>query len=492
VHLTYDPAVDYYHVLGVDEDASNPEIEQAWRSMRRIAHPDLGGSNEAFQALKDAYDCLSAADSRQAYDQLREQYFSNLPPVLRLSTGEVNFGKVSRGDSKVHECSVQLYNDGGDAVIEMRPERGTFWVAEGGVADDPAALAQYVFTLDLTNTFEIGPHAEEVRILLDNGTEISAQRLTVKVQVATRATSGSAGTTRSGPAAGAHAGTKPTGPRPAPPPCCPRCGSRPYSYGYCPACTRRKTLVISTLAAGVIGLILINVVTARLNRKSQSQPAAQISTAETGLPNGSPVTDYNWPTLRHDVPTPQIADYLRSHPEPDPKDWTSYPDKWAACSAYHCLAGYGYKTLKLFQKEPFKFLGAFTGAGKNAYLTLLAHGLSDVQARRLLARGDSRALTAKAVPMPPDIKEAKWPTTAQDGGTPAFQALLGALFMATDWISCEAKYCLVGSEDKVIIFGLSPTEELGSIPAAVPSPYQKLRSIKFTDAQARALLQPRP
>ena len=64
---------DYYDVLGVPRDAGQQEVKKAFRKLARECHPDVNPGDadcEArFKEAAEAYEVLSDADSRAAYDR---------------------------------------------------------------------------------------------------------------------------------------------------------------------------------------------------------------------------------------------------------------------------------------------------------------------------------------------------------------------------------------------------------------------------------------
>ncbi|AXK71822.1 molecular chaperone DnaJ [Lysobacter sp. TY2-98] len=63
---------DYYEVLGVARDASDDDLKKAYRRLAMKHHPDRNpddkASEEAFKECKEAYETLSDANKRRAYD----------------------------------------------------------------------------------------------------------------------------------------------------------------------------------------------------------------------------------------------------------------------------------------------------------------------------------------------------------------------------------------------------------------------------------------
>ncbi|MBT6983969.1 MAG: DnaJ domain-containing protein, partial [Rhodospirillaceae bacterium] len=72
---------DFYELLGVDRQVSEGDLKKAYRKMAMQYHPDRNQDNpeaEAkFKEISVAYDVLSDAEKRDAYDRYGHAAFQN-------------------------------------------------------------------------------------------------------------------------------------------------------------------------------------------------------------------------------------------------------------------------------------------------------------------------------------------------------------------------------------------------------------------------------
>ncbi|MDD4874508.1 MAG: J domain-containing protein [Dehalococcoidales bacterium] len=108
---------DYYSILGVNRNAGDKDIKQAFRKLARKYHPDVNpgdkSSEEKFKQVSEAYEVLSDKDKRQKYDQFGNQwqYADQFSQAGGQSTGYRSYdsGDIFKGGSQS-----QGFNFGGE------------------------------------------------------------------------------------------------------------------------------------------------------------------------------------------------------------------------------------------------------------------------------------------------------------------------------------------------------------------------------------------
>jgi molecular chaperone DnaJ len=119
---------DYYEVLGLNRDASEEEIKKAYRKLAMKYHPDRNPGNqdaeEKFKEAKEAYEVLSDAKKRAAYDAYGHAGVDPSAGAGAAGAGFGNFGDVfgdlfgeifgngpgARGRSNVYRGADLRYN----------------------------------------------------------------------------------------------------------------------------------------------------------------------------------------------------------------------------------------------------------------------------------------------------------------------------------------------------------------------------------------------
>jgi molecular chaperone DnaJ len=115
---------DYYEVLGVSRDCSDQELKSAYRKLALKYHPDRNpGDNEAeerFKEASEAYQVLSDADKRAAYDRYGH---AGVGASASGFGGSPFGGAVDLGDI-FGDLFGEMFNMGGGSRTSSRQQRG--------------------------------------------------------------------------------------------------------------------------------------------------------------------------------------------------------------------------------------------------------------------------------------------------------------------------------------------------------------------------------
>jgi molecular chaperone DnaJ len=114
---------DYYEILGVSREASDQELKSAYRKLALKFHPDRNpgdhAAEEKFKEASEAYQVLSDADKRAAYDRFGHAGVGSAGP-----SGFGGFsGSVDLGDI-FGDLFGEMFNVGGGQQRSARQHRG--------------------------------------------------------------------------------------------------------------------------------------------------------------------------------------------------------------------------------------------------------------------------------------------------------------------------------------------------------------------------------
>lgn len=180
-------AEDYYKTLGVDRNASQADIEKAYRTLARKYHPDMNPDDKTakkkFQQVQAAFDVLSDASKRELYDR----YGSSFESAARGGPRPGPQGWSAQGapgfeDVDLSQFFGERFGQGGAGPFDFfsqfgRAGRG----ARGGRGARPAAADRGAdLTAELEIPFNLAVAGGQTQITLARG-EGHPETITVKV-----------------------------------------------------------------------------------------------------------------------------------------------------------------------------------------------------------------------------------------------------------------------------------------------------------------------
>ena len=117
---------DYYETLGVEKNATDDQIKKAYRKLAMKYHPDQNQGDkvaeEKFKEVNEAYEVLSDADKRAAYDRYGHAAFDqnggfgvqiitvqHLGVVFIPIRGRRRLGRGERREQRQHKQAHQTH-----------------------------------------------------------------------------------------------------------------------------------------------------------------------------------------------------------------------------------------------------------------------------------------------------------------------------------------------------------------------------------------------
>src|SRR5947207_7614689 len=104
--------IDYYKVLGVDNNATQEDIKKAYRKLARKLHPDLNPNDKEahkkFQQINEANEVLSDPEKRKKYDQ----YGENWQHAEEFERERQSGAGAGRRQRRPHEDAFSDFGDG--------------------------------------------------------------------------------------------------------------------------------------------------------------------------------------------------------------------------------------------------------------------------------------------------------------------------------------------------------------------------------------------
>jgi DnaJ-class molecular chaperone len=114
---------DYYEVLGINNDASQQEIREAYRNLAFQFHPDRNKddpkANEKMKSINEAYATLSDATKRKEYDSFKERFGTTASDQFRQAYSQEDIFRNSDISQIFEEFSKSFGYRNADEVLRQ-------------------------------------------------------------------------------------------------------------------------------------------------------------------------------------------------------------------------------------------------------------------------------------------------------------------------------------------------------------------------------------
>lgn len=162
----------YYEALELSTDATAEEIRRAYRRLAKREHPDRNPgdlhASERFQAIQNAYDVLSDATRRAAYDARPW-----------IEPDELDLGSVRTDDAGPPRTAVLHGRFRDELELWLEPDGNDWWTLESAFRASATAV-ELIFRGYATSDLETGRYRDVVSIYCDD--QIVALRLQASIE----------------------------------------------------------------------------------------------------------------------------------------------------------------------------------------------------------------------------------------------------------------------------------------------------------------------
>jgi len=135
--MDVDPSKDYYKILGLDQNATEKQIKEAYFKLAKKHHPDLnqGKTTDTFKEMTNAYDILSDKNKKKQYDEYRgmfknqgaqhqNPYYSSQAGQNSYNYDKTDYGRQQSGNYKTR--TTYSYRDPKTGEYKSYTQEGDF------------------------------------------------------------------------------------------------------------------------------------------------------------------------------------------------------------------------------------------------------------------------------------------------------------------------------------------------------------------------------
>jgi len=175
---------DFYQILGVSRNASQDEVQRAYRKLARAHHPDVNkdpGAEDRFKDVAEAYAVLSDPNTRRRYDAFGPEFRQVPEDVDPEQWRRARAGaRAGAGAGRAGQSARDFGFTGGED-IDLDDLLGGLFTGRGGRAWGPVPGADQ--TADIEVTIEEAFHGARRSVTVGGGSRSRSLEVTIPAGV---------------------------------------------------------------------------------------------------------------------------------------------------------------------------------------------------------------------------------------------------------------------------------------------------------------------